>query len=291
MIPKLKDFLKSKISPQERRAAIVLLFFVALLMLRQRLLPIVYRYRYAVTPEEMKQIEAYLSRDSAIQHDHIALRMFDPNKDDLDTLMAKGVEDGVAENMINYRKKVKPFELPEDLLHLYKVDSLTYQKLKPFIVINRNKGVLGREKSRQYKAGERQEVRVMMNAAMAKDWMKLRGIGKVLSARIIKYRDLLGGFVNKSQLTEVYGVQDSVYLRLEPFLVLDSVELSQLQVNSSSYVELIRHPYLNKEQVDVIMRLRRATYSKISAEQLCQSKGFTTEFERRVLPYLTFEHN
>src|SRR5690606_106619 len=34
------------------------------------------------------------------------------------------------------------------------------------------------------------------------------GIGPVLAERITKYRSLLGGFVTKEQLNEVYGLKD-----------------------------------------------------------------------------------
>ncbi|NDF99641.1 MAG: helix-hairpin-helix domain-containing protein, partial [Chitinophagia bacterium] len=47
---------------------------------------------------------------------------------------------------------------------------------------------------------------------------KLPGIGPVLASRIIRYREKLGGFYHRSQLREVYGIDDSLYAFLEPFI-------------------------------------------------------------------------
>ena len=46
-----------------------------------------------------------------------------------------------------------------------------------------------------------------INAADTLNFRTLKGIGEVLSSRIVKYRKLLGGFYSTHQLTEVYGVE------------------------------------------------------------------------------------
>src|SRR5690606_1541748 len=45
----------------------------------------------------------------------------------------------------------------------------------------------------------------------------LKGIGTVLSARIVKYRDHLGGFHSKDQLSEVFNISELALQSLEEY--------------------------------------------------------------------------
>jgi DNA uptake protein ComE-like DNA-binding protein len=53
-----------------------------------------------------------------------------------------------------------------------------------------------------------------LNTASASDLLPINGIGPVLSKRIIKYRDAMGGYTHKDQLYKVYGLDSIVVLRL-----------------------------------------------------------------------------
>ncbi|MDD2792032.1 MAG: helix-hairpin-helix domain-containing protein [Sediminibacterium sp.] len=59
---------------------------------------------------------------------------------------------------------------------------------------------------------------VEINTAGLAEWEALPGIGPVLAARIIKYRDKLGGFTRMEQVGQTYGITDSLYRALKPFL-------------------------------------------------------------------------
>ncbi|WP_201983658.1 ComEA family DNA-binding protein [Hymenobacter rubidus] len=57
------------------------------------------------------------------------------------------------------------------------------------------------------------------NALSAEGW-EARGVPHFVAARIVKYREAAGGFKSKAQLKKMYGLEDSVYQRLAPFLQL-----------------------------------------------------------------------
>lgn len=59
-----------------------------------------------------------------------------------------------------------------------------------------------------------------LNLAKAEDLLPVRGIGPVLSQRIINYRDALGGYKKESQLYKVYGLDSVVVLRLFDYFYL-----------------------------------------------------------------------
>ena len=57
------------------------------------------------------------------------------------------------------------------------------------------------------------------NALTAEGW-EARGVPHFAAARLVKYRDAAGGFRAKVQIKKMYGLADSVYQRLAPFMQL-----------------------------------------------------------------------
>jgi len=59
-----------------------------------------------------------------------------------------------------------------------------------------------------------------INVADTTAFIALPGIGSKLANRIVSFRSKLGGFHSVEQIREVYGLKDSVYQRILPFLTL-----------------------------------------------------------------------
>lgn len=57
------------------------------------------------------------------------------------------------------------------------------------------------------------------NALTAEGW-EARGVPHFVAARLEKYRAAAGGFKAKAQIKKMYGLEDSVYQRLAPFIQL-----------------------------------------------------------------------
>ncbi|WP_197076779.1 ComEA family DNA-binding protein [Hymenobacter terrenus] len=57
------------------------------------------------------------------------------------------------------------------------------------------------------------------NALTAEGW-EARGVPHFVAARLVKYRTAAGGFKAKAQVKKMYGLDDSVYQRLAPFMQL-----------------------------------------------------------------------
>lgn len=57
------------------------------------------------------------------------------------------------------------------------------------------------------------------NTLTTEDW-EARGVPHFVAARMVKYRTAAGGFKAKAQLKKMYGLDDSVYQRLAPFMQL-----------------------------------------------------------------------
>jgi DNA uptake protein ComE-like DNA-binding protein len=104
----------------------------------------------------------------------------------------------------------------------------------------------------------RQPIRVELNSCDSATLVKLPGIGPVFSARIIKFRNLLGGYADKSQLLEVYGLPPETFERISSMVTADTALIEKLQINRADYRTLVRHPYLTPAEVSAILRYREA---------------------------------
>ena len=126
-----------------------------------------------------------------------------------------------------------------------------------------------------------------MNETDTTQWKKIPGIGSSYAFRIIKYKNLLGGYVYKEQLMEVYGVDNEMYSRIEKYIVADSNYI-KLNVNELEFRDLLRHPYLDYEQVKTIVNLRERKGRINSIKELSMLSEFTKEDIERLKPYLQF---
>lgn len=117
---------------------------------------------------------------------------------------------------------------------------------------------------------------------------KMPGIGPVLSARIIKYRDKLGGFYEVDQLREVYGLSDSVFGKIAPLLRLNSNNIKKIAINSASEEELRKHPYLQWKLAKQLIKFREAHGSFEEVKDLEEIWGLDRDKLKKLIPYLVF---
>lgn len=128
---------------------------------------------------------------------------------------------------------------------------------------------------------------IFLNESDTADWKKIPGIGSVYASRIVKYRNLLGGFVSVNQLREVYGIDDELFAKIYPYIKTDG-KYTKIAVNKLEFKQLLRHPYLNYKQVKVIVDLRRRKGNISSINELALLDEFTAEDIERLNPYLQF---
>ncbi|MHA7877648.1 MAG: ComEA family DNA-binding protein [Bacteroidota bacterium] len=96
-----------------------------------------------------------------------------------------------------------------------------------------------------------------INTADAVQLSAIRGIGPVLSARIVKFRDQLGGFVSCAQYQEVYGLCPEVVTRLKQHTYINaSFCPTKLDINIADAQTLAMHPYITYQQAKSIVNYR-----------------------------------
>lgn len=113
-----------------------------------------------------------------------------------------------------------------------------------------------REYQRKDRRKDYDDFVIELNGADTSELQLLYGIGPVYANRIVKYRRLLGGFVRKEQLMDVYGMDEERYAGIAGHIVIDTSLVERLRVNEMSVAELKRHPYLDYYQAKAIVEFR-----------------------------------
>lgn len=126
-----------------------------------------------------------------------------------------------------------------------------------------------------------------INTVTEEDLVKL-GIYKNVSINIIKYRDQLGGFVALAQVKEVKNIDNQTLKVLEEYTFVDKkFTPRKLKINSDEFKVLLKHPYLEFEDVKNICNYRR--FEKIKdVETLKKEKLLKEETIEKIVPYLDF---
>ena len=113
-----------------------------------------------------------------------------------------------------------------------------------------------------------------LNTSSARDLTQVRGIGEVLSKRIVKYRKRLQGFDELDQLYEVYGLDSLVVEKVKrQFKLITKPERVKIPIAEVTMEALLRIPYLSKSEAKKIIGLRTRNQN-LSFENLRSEPGF-----------------
>jgi DNA uptake protein ComE-like DNA-binding protein len=153
-------------------------------------------------------------------------------------------------------------------------------------VISKSNSVAGfREKKEKYR---KRTTLMDLNTSDSASLESLPGIGPVLSSRIIKYRNLIGGYISVSQLKEVYGLPEETYERISSMLFADTMNISKIRINVADYKEMIRHPYFKREEVPGILKYRDLKGNIDSVGEMIENRLISPETGKRISSYLDF---
>ncbi len=205
---------------------------------------------------------------------------FDLNQISANQLEKMGLRKWEAERIVNYRNKVHPFETAEELYKIYHLDSAVAEKMIPFAKIETKIA------TPIYKEENSVAVSIEINSATLEDLEKLRGIGPSFGKRILKYRERLGGFHQKEQLLEVYGMDEERLGQFEEWVTFNDARIKKLNVNQATFKQLLRHPYLEYEMVKSIVNFREQVRPFKNVDELKDLEFLDESVVRKLKPYL-----
>jgi len=90
------------------------------------------------------------------------------------------------------------------------------------------------------------KLKLQLNFANLEQLQQVYGVGPVLAERIVDMRTALGGFLNQSQLDDVWGLQQETIVRLWRMFSLDSVPvIKPTNINTATIDELAANYYIS----------------------------------------------
>ncbi len=123
------------------------------------------------------------------------------------------------------------------------------------------------------------EQKMDFNIASLQQLQQIPGIGKVLSQRIINYRNKFdGGFIADIQLQDIYGISPEVEERLlRQFTVKTPRKIKPINLNSATVEQLVTVQYIDYELAYEIINQRTLKQGFNSFDDLTKVKDFPND--------------
>jgi competence protein ComEA len=248
-------------------------------------------------------IDASFYEEAPTERSIVSYFDFDPNMASVEELESLGVPTFLANRINNYRSKGGVFFIKTDLLKIFDFPDSLFNTLAPFVLLPDQRVEIIKPKEdgakklslkqpveiKERKADLEGSLLLDINTSDSTQFKKLRGIGSSYARRIISYRTLLGGYQAVDQLREVYGMNDTLFNSIKPYIILsDSVSIRKVPINLATFKELLAHPYIDYEQTKEILNLKSKNGKFRKPEDMFRLKLMDSLAIEQLLPYLDF---
>ncbi len=286
---------------RERNGIVVLVFLIILVISITLFLPRIVHFRLPHNISMDNELDSFRNsleyynsqfnevENSTAMHEIPTLHElkpenFDPNTVSREQLLKMGFPENVMHNMLKYRSSGGHFWVKEDLQKIYDLTPEFYNKLEPYINIIQKNTESGRQESTQlYKEADEW---IDINRADSLDLLKIYGVGPVLASRIIKYRDLLGGYVDKEQLLEVYGIDKVLFISFMDKILIDTTLVNKLNLNRVDLKTLYHYPYLSPWQAKAIISYKEIIGNFKDVKEIEKNGLVPHDVFQKIRPYL-----
>jgi competence protein ComEA len=213
---------------------------------------------------------------------------FNPNTTNDDEYRKLGLSSKQIHIIKNYISKVGEIKSKADFRKIYGISQSQYEALSPYINLPETRP------EKQYENHERKAIpavalRIELNTADSNDLDKLPRIGMGYARRIIKYRNALGGFLDISQLMEVYGFRETLLDSISPFLTVDLTKIVMLNINTASVEDLRKHPYIRYKIANAIVNYRLQHGNFSTPDDVRNVILVTEEIYTKIKSYITVD--
>jgi competence protein ComEA len=294
-------------SKKERSGIVILLLIIFILIVVRILIPHFIPAEKTDFSKWEAEVNTYLANtNKQIPEDRsLHLIAFNPNEVDSASLAEMGIPSKVVVNWMRYLEKGGRFRDKEGVKKIFGMTTGLFERLDSFISIpqvkvsNVNAGpnafiVKAKNEYRHdtifrqsFSKSKKEHISVVeLNNTDSIHLVEIPGIGPVFASRIIRYRNLLGGYFAVDQLREVYGMRAENFIALAKYLTVDPSSLKTFNINFSTIQELGHHPYIGFKTARKIFRLRDKIGKFSSPEDL--STVVASDSLKRLIPYVKF---
>ncbi|MEO1448077.1 MAG: helix-hairpin-helix domain-containing protein [Bacteroidota bacterium] len=133
-----------------------------------------------------------------------------------------GIGATLSQRIVNYREARGGFSQVNEIKKVYGLSTETWSGIEPYLFVNdlnSPKKRFKRHRPIPPRPGK-QFHQIDINQADAAEWATMPGIGAVLSERIVKYRQKIGGFKQIADLQNVYNLPPETLHAMNSYLEL-----------------------------------------------------------------------
>ncbi|OSY88017.1 hypothetical protein WH52_08280 [Tenacibaculum holothuriorum] len=258
-------------------------------------------YIIDTSTKELKQFQAKIDSLKKIEIEKRKPRLYPFNPNFITDF--KGYQLGMSveeiDRLHNFRKQNKYVNSIEEFQEITKVNDSLLAKISPYFkfpdwVVKKNR------RNKEFKKGnqgiikekelENKEIWIStndINKATQKDLETIQGVGEVISKRMLKYRNKLQGFSFESQLYEVWNLEKETAQRiLKTFRIIKKPKIKKVNVNTASFKELLKNPYIDYELCKKIFDYRDEVAELQDISELRNIKDFPLDKYNRIILYL-----
>ncbi len=196
-----------------------------------------------------------------------------------------GLTDNQIRSINNYKAKGGKFRNKEDVKKMYCLPAKQYLLLEPYIQIPSEKKEFSNFETLKPNS---KKILVELNSADSAQLISLNGIGAFYAKAIIKYRTMLGGFVDGEQLMEIWKFDSVKFEGIKKMIIVDKVKIKKININTCTSKEL-KHPYLTWNAVNVICNYRNKHGNYKTIDEIKKTDLVDEITYRKIAPYLIVE--
>jgi competence ComEA-like helix-hairpin-helix protein len=280
---KLAQFFQ--LSPSDRRGAYVLAVLILLIFL-VRSIPSK-TYFVAVDVHAFDTLDMVIKpEEPLVEGPELQINQtFDPNYLTARKMYQMGFRKTWVRAIFEYKEEQGFIHSKDELKALLSIPETEWLQLEPWIQFNSKARPISKKLS-DFQASPRTSIELEINTSTSEEFAKIKGIGSVLSARIVKYRDALGGFYSTNQLYEVYGLDSTVVRSIKEHSVkLSTYQMFRLDTCSLEFLKA--HPYVSKHQAKTLLAFVKQ-HGQIQEKDLTRIHGWDALTINKLKPYLLF---
>jgi len=198
--------------------------------------------------------------------------LFDPNTADSASLLKLGFTSKQISVIRNFTNKGGKFKTKEDLKKIYSIKEEQYQAIEPYINIIEKKEITEP---------------IDLNTATIDDFKKIKQLPSYMGANIIKFRESIGGIIEKEQLKKMYGMKPEIFEKIKEQIFVSKIKIKKIRINFASAKEMNRHPFLSFEESKAIVDYRAYNGAFYDIKQL--KKIIPDSTYKKIEYYITTE--
>ncbi|MGE9616174.1 MAG: helix-hairpin-helix domain-containing protein [Solitalea-like symbiont of Acarus siro] len=130
---------------------------------------------------------------------------------------------------------------------------------------------------------------IEINSATKEQLLTIEHIGPTFSSRIVKYRDMLGGFYSKEQFKEVYRITPLALENLYKRTTIDISLIKKININKADNKGIWSIPYLNYSQKKILFLYIQDRGQINNLNELYNIESINKELIDKIIPYISLK--